>query len=231
MGTQLSLRSQDNIWYLNWISCLLGAWCWFVLLQYCRIGGMIELSRLQMWNWVIWGEWDVFLVKEMWQLSLIVSSLWLFGTFIGTDLLFSNFLNFYSSLGIDHDPPCSHDLCLLLFLMFHSSHEYTAKRSCYRIMIFYRLRSSILWTHPYPHFLLLPPQPHHPYTPHLRRSTTVPLGEGYHLAVRYDYLRDHDCTWEDSPRSRLDTAKVKWVLPSRKSIQRDGQHCWEPLPD
>ena len=31
---------------------------------------------------------------------------------------FSNFLNFYSSLGIDHDPPCSlcsHDLCLFLF--------------------------------------------------------------------------------------------------------------------
>ena len=37
---------------------------------------------------------------------------------IGTDLLFSNFLNFYSSLGIDHDPPCSlcsHDLCLFPF--------------------------------------------------------------------------------------------------------------------
>ena len=52
---------------------------------------------------------------------------------------FSNFLNFYSSLGIDHDPPCSlcsHDLCLFLFLMFHSSHDHMAKRSHYRIMIF-----------------------------------------------------------------------------------------------
>ena len=25
----------------------------------------------------------------------------------GTDLLFSNFFYYYSSLGIDHDPPCS----------------------------------------------------------------------------------------------------------------------------
>ena len=40
---------------------------------------------------------------------------------IGMDLVFSNFLNFYSSLGIDHDPPCSlcsHDLCLFLFSCF-----------------------------------------------------------------------------------------------------------------
>ena len=58
---------------------------------------------------------------------------------IGTDLTFSNFLNFYSSLGIDHDPPCSlcsHDLCLFPFLMFHSSHDHLTKRSHYRIMIF-----------------------------------------------------------------------------------------------
>ena len=37
---------------------------------------------------------------------------------------------------IDHDPPCSHDLCLFLFLMFHSSHDHMAKRSHYCIMIF-----------------------------------------------------------------------------------------------
>ena len=58
----------------------------------------------------------------------------------GTDLTFSNFLNFYSSLGIDHDPPCSlcsHDLCLFISLMFHSSHDHMAKRSHYRIMVFY----------------------------------------------------------------------------------------------
>ena len=42
--------------------------------------------------------------------SVIVMTFWYV---FGTDLLFSNFLNFYSSLGIDHDPPCSlcsHDL-------------------------------------------------------------------------------------------------------------------------
>ena len=57
-----------------------------------------------------------------------------------------NRLNFFElfkllfSLGIDHDPLCSlcsHDLCLFLFLMFHSSHDHMAKRSHYCIMIFY----------------------------------------------------------------------------------------------
>ena len=59
--------------------------------------------------------------------------------FIGMDLTFSNFLNFYSSIGIDHDPPCflcSHDLCLFLSLTFLSSHDHVAKRSHHRIMIF-----------------------------------------------------------------------------------------------
>ena len=32
---------------------------------------------------------------------------------IGTDLLFLNFLNFYSSLGIDHDPHVLYDSCSL----------------------------------------------------------------------------------------------------------------------
>ena len=64
---------------------------------------------------------------------VIVMTFWY--VFIGTDLTFSNFLNFYSSLGIDHDPPCS--LCLFLSLMFHSSHDHMAKRSHHRIMIFY----------------------------------------------------------------------------------------------
>ena len=44
--------------------------------------------------------------------------------FTGTDLTFSNFLNFYSSLGIDHDPPCSlcsHDLCFLSYVPFTRS--------------------------------------------------------------------------------------------------------------
>ena len=54
-------------------------------------------------------------------------------------LTFFELFKLYSSLGIDHDPPCSlcsHDLCLSLFLMFHSSHDHMAKRSHYRIMIF-----------------------------------------------------------------------------------------------
>ena len=37
--------------------------------------------------------------------------------------------------------------------------------------------------HPYPHFLLLHLQPHHPYTPCLHRTTTAPPGEGYHQDV------------------------------------------------
>ena len=147
---------------------------------------------------------------------------------------FQTFLNFYSSFGIDHDPPCSlcsHDLCFFLFSMFYLSHEYTAKRSRYCIMIFYGLWSSILQMHPHPHFLLFPPQPHHPYTPHLCRSTTAPLGEGRHQDARCGYPVDLGCTREDSPHSRLGTAKVRWVLPSRKSAQPDGQDCREPSPD
>ena len=77
--------------------------------------------------------------------------------------------------------------------MFLPSHEYTAKRSLYHYMIFYRLRSTILRTHPPPHFLL-PPQTHHPSTPHLYRTTTAPLGEGYHPAARYGHPEVPDCT-------------------------------------
>ena len=58
------------------------------------------------------------------------------GMFYGTDLLFSNFFYLF---GIDHNPPCSlcsHDLCLFPFSMFLLSHDYMAKRSHYRIMIF-----------------------------------------------------------------------------------------------
>ena len=154
--------------------------------------------------------------------------------FIGTDLIFFELFNFYSSLGIDYDPPCSlcsHDLCLFPFLMFHSSHDHMAKRSHYRIMIFLRLRSSILRTHSHPHSLLLPPQLHHPYTPRLYRSTTVLLGGGYHPVAKCGHPARHDCTEEDSHHSRLGTAMVKWVLPSRKSVPPDGPSYREPSPD
>ena len=71
------------------------------------------------------------------SLSVIVMTFWYI--FIGTDLSFLNFLNFYSSLGIDHDPhvPYVHMTYVYSFsLMFHSSHDHMAKRSHYRIMIF-----------------------------------------------------------------------------------------------
>ena len=71
--------------------------------------------------------------------SVIVMTFWY--VFSEQTYFFSNFLNFYFSIGIDHNPPCflcSHDLCLFpLFLMILSSHDHMAKRSHYRIMIFY----------------------------------------------------------------------------------------------
>ena len=139
--------------------------------------------------------------------------------FVGTDLLFSNFLNFYSSFGIDHDPPCSHDLCISYVSFF--TQLYGQEKSLSYYDLFYDFRSSILQTHPHPHFLLLPLQPHHPYTPHLCRSTTVPPGEGYHPAAKYDHPEGLSCTSEDSFHSRLGTAMVEWVLPSMKSARPD----------
>ena len=56
--------------------------------------------------------------------------------------VYRNGLNFFElfkllfSFGIGHDPHVLYDLCLFLFLMFHYSHDYMAKRSHYRIMIF-----------------------------------------------------------------------------------------------
>ena len=67
---------------------------------------------------------------------VIVMTFWY--VFIGTDLTFSNFLNFYSSFGIDHDPHVLyvHMTYVYSFLMFHSSHDHMAKRSHNRIIIF-----------------------------------------------------------------------------------------------
>ena len=64
-----------------------------------------------------------------------MSLLWLFGNVSRNGLIFFKLFisNFF---GIDHDPPCSHDLCLFPFFMFLSSHDHMAKRSHYRIMIF-----------------------------------------------------------------------------------------------
>ena len=65
----------------------------------------------------------------------------------GTDLVFSNFLNFYFLLGIDHNPPCflcSHDLCLFLSYvsLFTQSHGQEKSLSYYDLfdfgVLFYR---------------------------------------------------------------------------------------------
>ena len=59
--------------------------------------------------------------------------------FIGTDLTFSNFLNFIIHLGLITTPHVLYvhmTYVYSLFLMFLSSHDHMAKRSHYRIMIF-----------------------------------------------------------------------------------------------
>ena len=117
-----------------------------------------------------------------------------------------------------------------LFLCF-ILHTITWPREVIIILRSFRLWSSILWTHPHPHSLPLPLQLHHPYTPHLCRSTTAPLEGGYHPVKKYGHPGDPCCTEEDSPHSRLGTAKVERVLPSRKSARPDVPCCQEPSPD
>ena len=116
--------------------------------------------------------------------------------FIGKDFIFfQTFQTFISSFGIDHDPHVLyvHMIHVYSFLMFLSSHDHMAKRSHYRIMIFLRLRSTNLRTHPHPHFLL-PPHTHHHGIPRPHRSMKAPLGEGYHPAAKYAQAEDPDCT-------------------------------------
>ena len=91
---------------------------------------------------------------------------------------------FYFLFGIDHDPHAHMIYVYSISLMFHFSHEYVAKRSHYRIMIFYnfgvlfygRTPTLILF-----HFL------HNPTTPilpvyigqqwtHLEKNTTQSRG-------------------------------------------------------
>ena len=55
-----------------------------------------------------------------------LSSLWLFGTSFGTDLTFSNFLNFYFHLGLITTPHALYvhmTYVYSIFFMFHSSHD------------------------------------------------------------------------------------------------------------
>ena len=131
----------------------------------------------------------------------------------GMDLLFFELFKLYSSLGIDHDPPCSYVYPFSHVSFFTRSHGQEKSLSYYDLLYDFRSTTD-LWTHPHPHFLPPPPQPHHPYTPRLRRSTMAPLGEGSHQDERCGHPADLGCTSEDSPRSRLGTARVEQVLPS-----------------
>ena len=108
--------------------------------------------------------------------------------FIGTDSTFSNFLNFYSSLGIDHDPHVFYvhmTYVYSLFLMFHLSHDHMAKRSHCRIMIFSTLEYKLFYRRTLTlilfYFLHNPTTPILPVyvdqrRPHLEKDTTRPRG-------------------------------------------------------
>ena len=97
------------------------------------------------------------------------------------------FFELFSSLGIDHDP---HVLYVHMTYVYSSSHVsfFTRSHGQEKPLSYYDLlddfRSSTIRTHPHPHSLLFPPPLHHPETPHLHRSTMVPLGEGYRPGAR-----------------------------------------------
>ena len=57
------------------------------------------------------------------------------------------------------------------------------------------------------------------------------FGEGYHPAMTCGQEEGPWNMKEDFPHSRLGTAMVERVLPSMKSIRRDGPYCQEPSPD
>ena len=69
-------------------------------------------------------------------MSVIVMTFWYV---FGTDFNFFELFILFS-LGIDHDPHVLYvhmTYVYSIFLMFHSSHDHMAKRSHYRIMIFF----------------------------------------------------------------------------------------------
>ena len=114
-----------------------------------------------------------------------------------TDLLFFELFYHFLLLGLITTPHVYYvhmTYVYFLFLCFILHDDHMVKRSQYRIMFFYKLRSSILWTHSHPHSLLPPPQPHRPYTPRLDQTTTAPPGEGYHLVAKCGHQEDPDCT-------------------------------------
>ena len=182
-----------------------------------------------MFTWLMFISFFTRLHGQEKPISVIVMTFWY--VLSEQTYFFLNFLNFL--LGIDHDPHVLyvHMTYVYSFLLCFILHAIIWPREVIIVLWSFRLRSTNLWTHPHPHFLLLPPQTHHPYTPRLCRSTTAPPGEGYHPVAKYGYQEDPGYTSEDSRHSRLGIAKVVWVLPSRKSAQPDGWCCREPLPD
>ena len=107
--------------------------------------------------------------------------------FIGTDLTFSNFLNFILHLGLITTPHVLHvhmTYVYSLFFMFLSSHDHMAKRSHYHIMIFLDFGVLIYGRIPtfiFPHFLYISATPKLPVhidqrRPHLEKDTTKARG-------------------------------------------------------
>ena len=67
--------------------------------------------------------------KMITHLTHVMSSFLLFGNDFGLSSYFSNFFNLYSSSKIGHNPPCSHDLCLFLFICFHFTRSHGQEKS------------------------------------------------------------------------------------------------------
>ena len=156
-----------------------------------------------------------------------------FGNVFRLDLYFLNFFNFYSSTEIDHDPYVLYVHMTYVYSLFLclSFHMITWPREVIIILwSFTWLWSSILWTHPHPHFPF-PPLSHHPYT-----HPQCPPATGLSIRVRdwdlqYAKEEDNTSTPEDLPVTRLSTAKVKWDLPSNPSVLQAASYCWEPSLD
>ena len=168
---------------------------------------------------ICWGQG-----QHMDQYVIVMTFWYVFGM----DLTFFELFKLYFHLGLITTP---HVLYVHMTYVLFFTRSHGQEKSLLYYDLLYDLWSSTLRMHPYPHFLLPPPQSHHPYTPHLHRSTMAPPGEGYHLDERYGHPEEHGYTKEDSPHSRLGPAKVGLVLPSRKSAQPDGPCYREPSLD
>ena len=124
-----------------------------------------------------------------------LSSLWLFGNVFWNGLIFFKLFLYSFSLGLITTPHVLYVHMTYVYSFFSClSHTITWPREVIIVLWSFWLRSSILWMHPHPHSPLFPPQPHHPYTPHLCQHTTAPPGEGHHLVTRYGHPEAPDYT-------------------------------------